>query len=404
MSSPKSKVAAIKNHPKQKQYLIQFSIFFVVLALLSALYWLIYARHYESTDNAYVSGNIIPVTSQISGLITAVNVSDTSFVKEGEPLILLDTTDRRIALDQAKANLALVLRQTQQLYIKDRGLKATIDVRTLNLKQADTDLKRRQQAIHLGGISQEELTHAQDGFNVAQNMLTTARAQWSANQALISGTSVMKHPNVLQAIAEVKAAYLALVRTTIEAPVAGFIAKRAAQVGQVVAPGSFLMAVVPLDQIWVDANFKEKQLRQIHPGQAVSLWSDLYGSSVTYHGYVVGLSGGTGSAFSLLPAQNATGNWIKVVQRLPVRIILDPKEIHKHPLRIGLSMEVEVDTSKQEDIPPSLDNKEHDKTTIFNHLDKEAEGLIATIIHDNLDKSAPEEAEQYSNQAKGSGE
>lgn len=401
MSSPQSKYVAIKNHPKQKQYLIQLSIFVVVLALFSVLYWLIYARHYESTDNAYVSGNVIPVTSQISGLITAVNVSDTSFVKEGEPLILLDTTDRRIALDQAKANLALVLRQTQQLYIKDRGLKATIDVRTLNLKQADADLKRRQQAIHLGGISQEELTHAQDGFNVAQNMLTTARAQWSANQALISGTSVMTHPNVLQAVAEVKAAYLALVRTTIEAPVAGFIAKRAAQVGQVVAPGSFLMAVVPLDQIWVDANFKEKQLRQIHPGQAVSLWSDLYGSSVTYHGHVVGLSGGTGSAFSLLPAQNATGNWIKVVQRLPVRIILDPKEVHEHPLRIGLSMEVEVDTNKQENMPPFLDNKEHDKTTIFNHLDKEAEALIAAIIHDNLDKNAPEGADQSSSEATG---
>lgn len=384
MSSQNVQTASA-NHPKQKQFLIRLTVGLIIIALLVFIYWFIYSRHYETTDNAYVNGNIIPVTSQIAGTVIAVKVNDTSFVTEGEPLILLDPTDRRIALEQAKANLALILRQTEQLYIKDKGLKATIQARELTLKQASSDLKRRQQAIHIGGISQEELTHAQDGFNIANSLLTTARAEWNANRALISGTSVNVHPNVLQAIAGLKEAYLGYVRTTIKAPVSGYIAKRSAQAGQVIGPGTVLMAVVPLNDIWVDANFKEKQLHNIRPGQAVILEADIYGSAVTYHGRVAGFSGGTGSAFSLLPAQNATGNWIKVVQRLPVRILLDANEVKEHPLRIGLSMEVTVDTSSKDQILKNVDVNSANKTNIFKGLDQGANALIAKILSANLE-------------------
>lgn len=385
MSNQEPKIKKPAN-PKQKTYLIRLTVFFIVMAVLYFIYWFIYSRHYESTDNVYVGGNIIPVTTQVAGTIISVKVNDTSFVKVGEPLVLLDPIDREIALEQAKANLALILRQTQQLYVKDKGLQATIEARQLTLKQSSSDLKRRQQAINIGGVSQEDLTHALDAFRIANSLLTTAVAEWDANRALISGTSVKDHPAVQQAVAGVRDAYLALMRTTIRAPVSGYIAKRSAQVGQVVAAGAPLMAVVPLTDIWVDANFKEKQLKKIRPGQSVTLTADIYGSSVVYHGRVAGFSGGTGSAFALLPAQNATGNWIKVVQRLPVRIILDPEELRKHPLRIGLSMEAVVDTSSQQvklnDAYVDIANT----TGIFKDLDKGAEAIIVKIMQDNLHK------------------
>jgi len=398
-SSQEPKVSESGNNPKQKIYLIRLTVFFLVIAVLYLIYWFIYSRHYEETDNAYVNGNILPVSTQIAGTIITVKVNDTVFVKAGEPLVLLDPTDREIAFEQAKATLALILRQTDQLYVKDKGLKATIDARRLTLKQASSDLKRRQQAIHVGGISQEELNHAQDNFNIANSMLTTALAEWNGNRALISGTSVKKHPTVLQAMAGVKEAYLALLRTTIRAPVSGYIAKRSAQAGQVVAAGTPLMAVVPLNDIWVDANFKERQLKKIKPGQSVVLKADVYGSSVIYHGRVAGFSGGTGSAFSLLPAQNATGNWIKVVQRLPVRIIMDAKELREHPLRIGLSMEVVVDTASQ---PTNLNEfyvNTANTTDIFRHLDRGADLIIAKILDDNLNE---EEDDQQVNKTDGS--
>lgn len=376
-------------NPKQKTYLIRLTVFFIVMAVLYFIYWFIYSRHYESTDNVYVGGNIIPVTTQIAGTIISVKVNDTSFVKIGEPLVLLDPTDRTIALDQAKANLALILRQTEQLYVRDRGLQATIEARQLTLKQSSSDLKRRQQAINIGGVSQEDLTHAQDAYRIANSFLTTAVAERDANRALISGTSVNEHPAVQQAVAGVRDAYLALMRTTVRAPVSGYIAKRAAQVGQVVAAGTPLMAVVPLTDIWVDANFKEKQLMKIKPGQAVTLTADIYGSSVVYHGRVAGFSGGTGSAFALLPAQNATGNWIKVVQRLPVRIILDADELKKHPLRIGLSMEAVVDTSSQQTQVNDAYVNSANTTDIYKDLDKGADAIIAKIKQDNLNDNPP---------------
>lgn len=238
MSNPTPQIQS-SDKRKQRVLLIRLTIIFLILGFLWFVYWFIFARHYESTDNAYVNGNIIPVTSQVAGTIISVKVNDTEYVKEGMPLVLLDATDRTIALEQAKANLALTLRQTAQLYVKDKGLQATIDARQLTLKQASTDLKRRQQAINIGGISQEELNHAQDNYNIANSLLTTARSEREANKVLISGTSLKMHPNVLQAMEGVRKAYLDLVRTTIKAPVSGYISKRAAQVGQVIAPGTF---------------------------------------------------------------------------------------------------------------------------------------------------------------------
>ena len=386
MSSQEPQVTESGNHPKQKIFLIRLTVFFLLIAVLYFIYWFIYSRHYEETDNAYVNGNIIPVTAQIAGTIISVKVNDTAFVKVGEPLVLLDPSDREIAFDQAKANLALILRQTQQLYAKDKGLRATIEARKLTLKQASSDLNRRKQAINVGGISQEELNHAQDNYNITNSLLTTALSEWSANQALISGTSVKEHPTVLQAISALKEAYLTLLRTTIRAPVSGYIAKRSAQAGQVVAAGTPLMSIVPLNDIWVDANFKERQLHKIIPGQSVILKADIYGSSVVYHGHVGGFSGGTGSAFSLLPAQNATGNWIKVVQRLPVRIILDANELKEHPLRIGLSMDVVIDIASQPVKLNETDVNAVNTTEIFKHLDQGANVLIAKILNDNLNE------------------
>ncbi len=384
MSSEQPKIAKAHYNPKQKALLLRVTVFFLLLAVCYFIYWVVYARHYVTTDNAYVSGNVIPVTSLVSGTIISVTVNDTSFVQEGQTLVLLDATDKKIAYAQAQANLALVIRQTEQYYIKDKGLQASIIEKELNLKQATTDYKRRQQAITIGGVSAEELNHAQDRFKIASSVLTTTQSDWKANKALINNVSLRDHPNVIQAIAQLREAYLNLVRTTIKAPVSGYVSKRAAQVGQMSAPGTFLMAIVPLSDVWVDANFKEKQLRAIGSGQPVTLTSDLYGSSVVYHGHVAGFSGGTGAAFSLLPAQNATGNWIKIVQRLPVRIEIDPTELKKNPLRIGLSMEVRVDTDTKKKPLVAVISKTANDTAIFNDLDKGLDAVVAKIFSDNV--------------------
>jgi membrane fusion protein (multidrug efflux system) len=397
MSNPTPEIQSTSK--RQKTLLIRLTLIFLILGLLWFIYWFIFSRHYEYTDNAYVNGNIIPVTAQVAGTIVAVEVNDTQYVKEGTTLVLLDAADRKIALEQAKANLALVLRQTAQLYVKDKGLQATIDARQLNVKQASSDLKRRQQAIHVGGISQEELTHAQNNFNIANSLLTTSLSELEANNVLINGITIRMHPNVLQAIAGVKKAYLELMRTTIKAPVSGYVSKRSAQVGQLIAPGTYLMAVVPLNDVWVDANFKEKQLQKIKIGQSVILEADIYGSSVLYHGRVAGFSGGTGNAFSLLPAQNATGNWIKVVQRLPVRIILDKKELKEHPLRVGLSMEVTVDTTSKLGALDQININYDSHTTVFNQLDKGADSVISAIFKENL--AIVEEDKQPPNNSSG---
>lgn len=378
-----------KPNKKRTFLLLSLTAVFVIIAILCILYWWMVARFYEETDNAYVNGNIVPITSQVNGTIISVKADDTQFVQQGELVIQLDPIDSLVAFHQAKANLAQVVRNTQQLFINNKGLKANIDDREILLSQARSDLKRRDEAVGIGAVSKEELTHAQDSFKSADASLIQARSALLSNLAQTENTSLHEHPSVLAAAAQLRQAYINYMRSNIVAPVAGEVAKRSAQVGQQISAGMQLMAIVPLDQIWVDANFKEKQLRDVRVGQAVTLTADIYGSSVVYHGKVQGLSAGTGSAFSLLPAQNATGNWIKVVQRVPVRISLEPKEIKQHPLRIGLSMEATVDLhDKQGQFINEATIMPHYNTSIYDDLNKQSEAEINKIIKDSIQATA----------------
>lgn len=368
----------------QRTLLIALTIIFAIAIFCYIVYWCWHARYFENTDNAYVNGNIVPISSQISGNIITLNVDDTDFVQVGDVLLKLDSTDSKIALVEAEAKLAQAIRQAQQLFINNNGLKAIIQARQADVQKTTKDLTRRQKAITAGAISLEELTNAEESYHSAMASLTRANSDLQANYALTLQTTPTAHPLVMQAIVGFRRAWLDNMRTVIRAPVAGIISKRSAQIGQRVSPGQLLMAIVPLDQVWVDANFKEKQLQRMRAGQPVILTADVYGSSVKYHGHIAGFAAGTGSAFALLPAQNATGNWIKIVQRLPVRIALNPSELKAHPLRIGLSMNVDVDTHDEKSTMLAIDKPSAYKTAIFDNLDKQADAIIAKIIKDNL--------------------
>jgi len=336
------------------------------VVVLGGLGWAAYdylvAGHYESTDNAYVQGNVIQITPQIGGTVVGLMADDTDFVKAGQTLVQLDPADARVALDQAEAALAQAVRQTRTLYANNASLSAQVALRNAEVSKAGSDiaraaddLGRRQSLAGNGAVSKEELSHAQTQLANAKSALAAAQAgvlaareQLGSNQALTEGTPIEQHPGVQVAAAKVREAFLATQRTALMAPVDGHVAKRTVQLGQRVAAGMPLMSVIPLNQVWVDANFKEVQLRSIRIGQPVTLVADLYGKKVDFQGTVAGLGVGTGAAFSLLPAQNATGNWIKVVQRVPVRIALDPKQLSEHPLRVGLSMDARIDVRQQD--------------------------------------------------------
>ncbi|WP_292934599.1 HlyD family efflux transporter periplasmic adaptor subunit [Noviherbaspirillum sp.] len=337
--------------PKRKKILLTIAAVFAIAAITYGSYWALVSRYYEDTDNAYVQGNVVQVTPQIAGTVTKIHADDTNIVKAGQPLISLDTADADVALAQAEAQLAQTVREVRTLFAAQAQSKANLSVREAELARAKDDLSRRKALAGSGAVSGEEIRHAESAVNAAQAALDAAKEQLASGRALTEGTSVASHPNVQRAAARVHEAMLAQSRSTLYAPVSGEIAKRSVQVGQRITPGAPLMAIVPLDRLWVDANFKESQLREMHVGQPVALTSDLYGSKVKYDGKLVGLAAGTGSAFALLPAQNATGNWIKVVQRVPVRISIDPKQLAEHPLRIGLSMRAEVDLHDQQGAP-----------------------------------------------------
>ena len=360
--------------------------------------WLV-GSHYESTDNAYVQGNVIQITPQVGGTVMAIMADDTDFVKAGQPLVKLDPSDAKVALDQAEANLAQAVRQVRTLYAANGSLSAQVALRQADIgryqsdvARATDDLNRRQQLVGNGAVSKEELSHAQTQLATARSALTSAQAgvvaakeQLSGNQAMTEGTSVEQHPSVQAAAAKVREAWLAAKRASLPAPVDGYVAKRTVQLGQRVAAGTPLMSIIPLKQVWVDANFKEVQLRKIRLGQPVKLTADIYGKKVEYDGKVAGLGAGTGAAFALLPAQNATGNWIKVVQRVPVRIELDPRQVATNPLRVGLSMDAEVDVSKQDgkmlaDAPRASSLA---TTEVFESMDTGAEAEVKRVIAQN---------------------
>jgi membrane fusion protein (multidrug efflux system) len=353
-------------------------------------YWLIALRYWQSTDDAYVSGNVVQITPQISGTVVAIGADDTQFVKAGQPLVRLDQADAKVALDEAEAQLAKTVREVRSLFATSAQLQAAVTMRQSDLDRASADLARRERLASSGAISGEEMQHAHDASASAKAALLEAQQQLEANRVRVDHTSVENHPDVRNASARVRDAYLTYARTVLPAPVAGFVAKRAVQLGQRVSPGAPLMAIIPLDQVWVDANFKEPQLAAMRVGQPVVLTADLYGGKVKYRGKVAGFGAGTGSAFALLPAQNATGNWIKVVQRVPVRIALDERELAAHPLQIGLSMQVDVDTHDRsgDRLPQSAGSVPVYATDVFGSLDSIADERVKTIIAANQGGSA----------------
>ena len=328
-------------------------------ALGYGVYWWLVASRYVSTDDAYVDATPAQITPQVSASVIEVPVRNTQYVRAGETLVVLDNADARIAVERAAAQLATAERTVRGDFAGDRQLEAQIAARQAeivaahsNLDKARIDLARREKLAQSGAISAQDLTAARNAFRTAAAALIAAQAQLrsarearAVHDALIAGTSVDTNPQVLAARAQLDQARLDLERTVILAPISGIITNRAVQVGQRVQVGASLMSVVPIYQAYVDANFKETQLERVRIGQPVVLKSDLYGDSVVYQGRVAGLAGGTGAAFSLIPAQNATGNWIKVVQRLPVRVRIDPAELREHPLRVGLSMTATIDTA-----------------------------------------------------------
>ncbi|MDF7680146.1 multidrug efflux MFS transporter periplasmic adaptor subunit EmrA [Enterobacteriaceae bacterium ESL0689] len=330
---------------KRKSILLLLTLLFVIVVVAYGIYWFLVLRHYEETDDAYVAGNQVQIMAQVSGSVTKVWADNTDFVQQGDTLVTLDQTDALQAFEKAKTQLAISVRQIRQQMINSKQLQANIDARKTALAKAQADLDRR---IPLGTsnlIGREELQHARDTVANAQAELDAAIQQLNANQAIVMKNDLEQQPTVRQAATDVRNAWLALQRTQIVSPMSGYVSRRAVQPGAQITPATPLMAVVPATHLWIDANFKETQLAHMRIGQPATVISDIYGDDVKYTGKVVGLDMGTGSAFSLLPAQNATGNWIKVVQRLPVRIALDEKQLAAHPLRIGLSTVVKVDTT-----------------------------------------------------------
>jgi membrane fusion protein (multidrug efflux system) len=371
----------------------------VVAVVWGGYEWLV-ASHYESTDNAYVQGNVIQITPQVGGTVMSIHAEDTDFVKAGQPLVKLDPADAKVALEQAEAALGQTVRQVRTLYANNSTLAAQVKLHQAEVERAQAgiaraqdDLQRRQSLVGDGAVSKEELQHARSQLDTARTQLAAAQAavaaareQLASNQSLTQGVAVAQHPNVQAAAAQLRQAWLASQRTTVAAPVDGYVARRSVQLGQRVAAGTPLMSVVPLRQVWVDANFKENQLRNIRLGQPTTLTADLYGQKVEYRGTVTGMGAGTGAAFALLPAQNATGNWIKVVQRVPVRIALDAEQLRAHPLRVGLSMDVTVDTQDRSGAAladaPRKDSEA--RTEVFDAQDRGADAEVARIVKANL--------------------
>jgi len=331
-------------NPRRRLALIALTAVFILAGATAAGWWWLDGRWHTSTDDAYVQGNLVQLTPQIAGIVIRINADDTALVREGDPVVVLDDADTRSALDEAKAGLAQAVRRVRQLYANTGALRANVELRRAEWRRAREDLQRRTGLPDARALADEDLKHAQAQFESAAAALRAAEQQLAASEALVSRTTVATHPDVKQAAAKLRESYLAAQRSSVLAPVTGYVAKRSVQLGEQVAPGAPLLAIVPLADVWVDANFKETQLEYVRIGQPATLTSDLYGGAVTYHGTVIGLGPGTGSAFALLPPQNATGNWIKIVQRLPVRIRLDPQELAAHPLRVGLSMNASIDT------------------------------------------------------------
>lgn len=345
----------------------------------------LYGRWTESTDDAYVNGNVVEITPLVTGTVVSIGADDGDLVHEGQTLISFDPSDSQVGLQSAEANLARTVRQVRGLFSNVDGMKAQVAAQKSEVQKAQDNYNRRKSLAAGGAISQEELSHARDDLASAQSALRNAEQQLDTTRALVDNTAVASHPDVMASAAQLRQAYLAHARTTLIAPVTGYVAKRTVQLGQRVQPGTALMAVIPLNQLWIDANFKETQLHNMRIGQPVDIESDIYGSSVKYSGTVDSIGAGTGSAFALLPAQNATGNWIKIVQRVPVRIHINADQLAEHPLRVGLSTTVNV--SLRDQSGPVLAQQPPQKasfsTNVYEQQLADAETLITRLIESN---------------------
>lgn len=373
---------------KRKFMLIGLTIVVVILALGIWAWYEIYGQWSEETDDAYVNGNVVEITPLVTGTVISIGADDGDLVHAGQVLLKFDPSDAEVSLQSAEANLGKVVRQVRGLYSNVDGMKAQLAAQRAAVQTAQDNYNRRRSLAAGGAISQEELSHARDSLTSAQSALNNIQQQLSTSVALVDDTVVSSHPDVKAAAAQLRQAYLANARSTLVAPVTGYVAKRTVQLGQRIQPGTATMAVIPLDQLWIDANFKETQLGKMRIGQPVEISSDLYGSDVKYNGTIDSLGAGTGSAFALLPAQNATGNWIKIVQRVPVRVHINPEELAKYPLRIGLSTTVEVNLHDQSG--PVLAQQPRKQaafsTQVYTEQLADADALIARLIHEN---SAP---------------
>ncbi|OHX12628.1 hemolysin D [Chromobacterium sphagni] len=377
----------IETANNRKRNLLVATTLFAAIAIGYGAYWTLVLSHQENTDDAYVGGHLVQVTPEVGGTVAKILVDDTQAVTAGQLLLSYDNSDAQLAFERARNEFAQTVRQTRQLMTNTQQLNAQVALRQAELSRAEADLKRRKQIAGSEAMSAEELGHANDAVAAAQASLTAAQEQAKAGLALVGKDALAQQPTVKAAASRLKEAWLNLQRTEIKAPLSGTIARRNVQVGQRIAAGTPLMAVVPLENLWVDANFKESQLAKIRVGQPVEIKSDLYGGKVTYHGKVQGLAAGSGSAFSLLPPQNATGNWIKVVQRVPVRIALDAQELKDHPLRVGLSIDAVVDTSNQDGKSLAEAAPAHAPSENNNTLPdlKQADKLVADILAANAE-------------------
>ena len=387
MSDQQTDTQTSSNNKSQqrKKGLSIFILLLLLIAIGSAAYWFFFIKGFEETEDAYVSGNQVMVSSQIAGNISKINVDNMDPVQAGDVLLELDDTNAKLSFEQAKSNLANAVRQISQLNYTVKQLKSAVRANEITLAQAQGNLNRRVQLVKDGAIDKESFQHAKEAVELAKANLTTSQNQLEANQALLLDGPLNEQPQIQSAVSNLKQAWLNLERTKIRSPIKGYVARRNAQVGQAVSVGGALMAVVNTDQMWLDANFKETQLTHMRIGQPVEIHFDLYGKDKTFDGKVVGIEMGTGSAFSLLPTQNATGNWIKVVQRVPVRIQLDPQQLAENPLRIGLSATVKVNVtdSQGETLRDQAPATTLYSTNVLQYDESAINNLIESIIRDN---------------------
>ena len=370
---------------QRKKGLSIFILLLLLIAIGSAAYWFFFIKGFEETEDAYVSGNQVMVSAQVAGNISKINVDNMDPVQAGDVLLELDDTNTKLSFEQAKSNLANAVRQISQLNYTVKQLKSAVRANEITLAQAQGNLNRRVQLVKDGAIDKESFQHAKEAVELAKANLTTSQNQLEANQALLLDGPLSEQPQIQSAVSNLKQAWLNLERTKIRSPIKGYVARRNAQVGQAVSVGGALMAVVTTDQMWLDANFKETQLTHMRIGQSAEIHFDLYGKDKTFNGKVVGIEMGTGSAFSLLPTQNATGNWIKVVQRVPVRIQLDPQQLAENPLRIGLSATVKVNVtdSQGETLRNQARTTTLYSTNALQYDESAVNNLIESIIRDN---------------------